>query len=279
MPRLKRKMPLIYIVWTVAFLLLSRTVALSRPEDTFSCNTALIKKARVVKVDDRGILHLQDGDRVHLAGILPVKFYRHATSPMARKLNRLARQATRLIRREVEGRQVELHRSGRQRDRYDRLLAHVYGENGNWLQGLLLRAGLARSLSFADSHACMRQMLALEAKARQQRRGLWDFALFTPLSAQQTRELMRKRYRFALVEGRVNKVARVKKWLFLNFGRDWHDDFTIAIRRKYIRTIERSGLDLQGLAGRRVRVRGWIERWNGPLIKVTHRQQIEVLDE
>jgi hypothetical protein len=26
-----------------------------------------------------------------------------------------------------------------------------------------------------------------------------------------------------------------------------------------------------------VRVRGWIERWNGPVIKATHPEQIEIL--
>ena len=167
---------------------------------------------------------------------------------------------------------------GRTHDRYDRLLAHVVGPDGKWIQGLLLDAGLARSFSYRDNRHCMKQMLALEATAREKQRGLWRYQLFQPQRADQQKLLLRKRYRFTLVEGQVRKVAIVKGWVFLNFGDNWRHDFTIAIKKKYKRSIERDGLDLEKLEGRRVRVRGWVERWNGPMIKVTHREQIELLD-
>jgi micrococcal nuclease len=37
------------------------------------------------------------------------------------------------------------------------------------------------------------------------------------------------------------------------------------------------GIDLKGLAGKRLRVRGWVEWRNGPMIAATHREQIELL--
>ena len=125
---------------------------------------------------------------------------------------------------------------------------------------------------------CMEEMLKLETIARNKQRGLWRYRLFLPQQALQQRQLLRKRYRFTLVEGKVHKMALVKKWVFINFGDNWRNDFTIAIKRKYKKSIERSGLELAKLAGRRVRVRGWIERWNGPAIKVTHKEQIELLE-
>lgn len=36
-------------------------------------------------------------------------------------------------------------------------------------------------------------------------------------------------------------------------------------------------MDLDILEGKDVRLRGWIELWNGPVIKATHPEQIEVL--
>jgi micrococcal nuclease len=38
-------------------------------------------------------------------------------------------------------------------------------------------------------------------------------------------------------------------------------------------------LDFRALEGRRVRVRGWIERRAGPAIEVRHPSQIEVVEE
>jgi hypothetical protein len=34
-------------------------------------------------------------------------------------------------------------------------------------------------------------------------------------------------------------------------------------------------MDLASLEGQRVRVRGWVESWNGPAIEATHPEQIE----
>jgi micrococcal nuclease len=72
-------------------------------------------------------------------------------------------------------------------------------------------------------------------------------------------------------------VGEGRKWLYVNFAEDWRHDFTIDIARKDLAAFESSGVDLERLAGKRVRVRGWVEWWNGPMIKATHPEQIEVL--
>jgi micrococcal nuclease len=38
-----------------------------------------------------------------------------------------------------------------------------------------------------------------------------------------------------------------------------------------------AGLDPHSLAGKQVRVRGWVEWRNGPMIRADHREQIELL--
>ncbi len=247
------------------------------PQTASSCEAKLQRPALVTKVFKDGVLQLQSGELVRLIGVMPVKQFDKPTGFMAKKLNAIAAQAIDLLRRELVGKQVKLHQSGRIRDRYDRLLAHIYTNDGTWIQGVLLQDGLARSFSYRNNRLCMRQMLALEETARQQRRGLWRYRIFQPQPAARQNNLMRKRFRFTLVEGRVRKVAIVKKWVFLNFGDNWRSDFTIAIKKKYQRPMQRNGLNLQELEGQRIRVRGWVERWNGPVIKVTHKEQIELL--
>ena len=76
----------------------------------------------------------------------------------------------------------------------------------------------------------------------------------------------------------MEKVAVVRGRLFLNFGADWRSDFTVTFRSRDRKRLEREGYDYRALAGRRIRVRGWLKSWNGPMIEATHAEQIEVLD-
>jgi hypothetical protein len=82
---------------------------------------------------------------------------------------------------------------------------------------------------------------------------------------------------FTLVEGSVRRVAERGQRIYLNFGNDWRWDFTIIVPPAMTRT---SGADLarlRSLTGSRVRVRGWIERRNGPAIEISNLREIEVL--
>jgi len=279
MPRLNCKLRALLFLLPLILVLFAPVVGVSGQQIAVLCQIPLLKTARVERVKDNGVLQLQGGELVRLIGIMPLKLYKNARNRTSQKLNVLARELVALLRRELEGKQITLRQSGRKRDRYDRLLAHVFGPHEQWMQGLLLQKGLVRSFSYADNHVCMKEMLVLENTARKAKRGLWAYHLFQPQTATKIKKLMHKRYRFTLVEGRISQIADRRKWLFLNFGKNWRDDFTIAIKKKYKRKIERSGFDLQKLKGRKVRVRGWIERWNGPLIKVTHLEQIELLGE
>ena len=82
---------------------------------------------------------------------------------------------------------------------------------------------------------------------------------------------------FRIVNGIVRATAKIRNRIYLNFGEDWRDDFTIRIDRRYWRAFHAQGLDPLELAGRRVRVRGWIHLENGPMIRLTHPEPLEVL--
>ena len=49
--------------------------------------------------------------------------------------------------------------------------------------------------------------------------------------------------------------------------------------RKWVQRFEAEGIDPLSYGGRRVRVRGWIKSYNGPMIEPSHPEQIEVLEE
>jgi hypothetical protein len=47
---------------------------------------------------------------------------------------------------------------------------------------------------------------------------------------------------------------------------------------KLARSLKKAGLDLEALAGREVEVRGYVLEAGGPLIELSHREQIRVLE-
>jgi hypothetical protein len=132
----------------------------------------------------------------------------------------------------------------------------------------------ARVFSVADNRALVGDMLTLEAEARAAGRGLWADPFYRVRSADDAAGAIDS---FQLVEGRVGRVATVRGLTYVDFGADWRSDFTLTIDARARRLFVAAGLAPDSLAGHRVRVRGWLKSRNGPLIDVTHPEQIELL--
>jgi hypothetical protein len=70
--------------------------------------------------------------------------------------------------------------------------------------------------------------------------------------------------------------------IYVNFGRRWSEDFTVTVLKRNERNFTAAGLDLKGLAGRRIRVRGFIEARGeterSPWIEADYPEQIETAD-
>ena len=212
-------------------------------------------------------LKLADGRTLRLAGIV-------APDPRRPEERQAAMRAKTALDALIRDRELRAAAPDR-RDRHDAVLSHVSDGDGRWLQGELLRAGLVRVWTRADAPEKAAEMLALEAEARAARRGLWAlpyFAILTPDTAPAGLD------RFQIVEARVVEVARVRGTVYLNTAADWRSDFTARIERPALVLFAASGIEPAALKDRRIRVRGWLRRYNGPFVDITHPQQIEVLD-
>jgi len=226
--------------------------------------------AKAVEVIDGDTLALDDGRQVRLVGLQAPKL------PLDRpgfKTWPLASESKAALERLALGRRLSLHYGGREIDRHRRLLAHlVDAETGVWIQGTMLAQGMARVYTFKDNRSVIPEMLALERAARAVRRGIWAhpyYAVRTPETVAHDVDS------FQLVEGTVRAVALRKGKTFLNFGADWRSDFTVLVEGRDAKAFRDAGLSLNDLEGRRIRVRGWVKSWNGPLIEATHPEQIE----
>ena len=143
-----------------------------------------------------------------------------------------------------------------------------------WVQGLMLSLGLARVRTTKYNRQMADQMLKLEKEARDLRVGLWKMDEYTVL----TPELATKHIgSFQVVEGKIKSVSSHKNNLYINFGGDWRKDFTIGIGGATMRGFNRERIYPRNWNAKKVRVRGWIESYNGPFIEVNHPERIELL--
>lgn len=186
----------------------------------------------------------------------------------------LAAGSKRALEKLILGKTVSLSFGGSEKDRHGRLLAHLHAPGGVWVQGEMLRQGMARVYSFPDNRGAVADMLALERGARRAERGIWGLGFYAVRTPGELGPLIGT---FQLVTGRVLKAARVKSTIYLNFGEDWRSDFTITLKTGARRMFAKAGVDPLALEGRMVRVRGWLKKFNGPMIDATHPEQIEVI--
>lgn len=236
----------------------------------------LLGETRVVSVVDGDTVDIdppiEGADQVRLVGLQAPKL---ALGRVGFQEWALAPEAKAALEGLVQDRTVRLFAGGSERDRHGRALVHVVTADGLWVQGRMLAQGWARVYSFADNRWAVADMLALERTARAANAGIWAHADYT---VRAHHDLTGLDGTFQLVEGRVRAAQTVKGRAYLNFGSNWQTDFTVSIEKRDRRRFEDAGLNPDDLAGTWVRVRGWIGQKGGPAIRLTHPEQIEILD-
>lgn len=245
------------------------------------CAPNILLEARAEQVIDAATLRLDDGNQVRLIGALPPE------TPGWWKKTEVwppLKAAQKTLARMVEGRRVILKTSPdeAERDRHGRYLAQLYVREGDaerWVQGELVGAGYALAYSFSGHKTCARALLAREEQARTSRLGLWRSRRFMVHKTDKTDVLLKRLGSYQIVKGRVVSVGVTRNWTFLNFSNDWRSDFTVAIAAGNRKQFDSLPVVLSELEDKHIRVRGWVERWNGPAIKATHGEQIEVIQE
>jgi len=163
-------------------------------------------------------------------------------------------------------------------DRYGRSVAQVFA-GGTWIQEALVRAGEARVAPDGVSAPCAVRLLAAEERARSSKIGGWGGGSFRVWSEGALRGQMRAHAgTFQIFEGRVLDSAVVKGRGYLNFGSDRKIDTTVTIAPADMKAFRKARLDVRKLKGAHVRVRGWLEIYNGPNIVLARPEAIEILE-
>ncbi len=155
-------------------------------------------------------------------------------------------------------------------------LAQIQRDADNaWAQGTLISLGLARVRTTQRNPDMAQQMYALESRAREEALGFWSMPEFQIMTEEKAGDSLNE---FRIVEGKIEAVALNNNRIYLNFGQNWREDFTVSIAPANKRYFQQAGMDPMQWGGRHVRVRGWIEEYNGPYIEIDHPEAIEFTD-
>lgn len=225
------------------------------------CKPVSIGTATVSGVRDGRTLLLADGRELRLAAI------------------EAGGNSRDLLQQLVGGRSIRMEQLGAAPDRYGRLVAFIYAENTEQsVQQAMVAQGEARVSGRIGNKACADMLLSVEKAARKARLGLWADPNFAPLRPENVTRIGAARGQFALVEGKVLSVRESGATIYLNFGRRWTKDFTVTILKRHRREFAAAGIDPKLLEGRPIRVRGWVEQRNGPVIEADAPEQLELVE-
>jgi endonuclease YncB( thermonuclease family) len=236
-----------------------------RHADAAGCIFQQQGEGRVVAMLDARTFRLSDNREIRLDGIEPVAIER-AKADRASTLSKI-----------LTDRDVTLSGENATLDRYGRQHAFVFlRSSGALVQSLLLAEGEAFVSTTVTDKDCASILTSAETEARRQKKGVWAEPSAIK-NAESPGDILAGIGRFAVIEGKVLSVRQAGATTYLNFGRNWTQDFAATISRRILPAFEAAGIVLKSFENRRVRIRGWVENRGGPRIEVLRVEQIEVV--
>lgn len=137
----------------------------------------------VARVIDGDTLKLSEDQKVRLIGVdTPEEHYSDKLLKDSKKLCKdikviqaLGVRASIYTRNLCLNKRVRLEYDVKKRDRYDRLLAYVYLEDGTFVNARIIEAGFARTMIIPPNVKHAEYLRKLEDRARNDKKGLWKY--------------------------------------------------------------------------------------------------------
>lgn len=203
-------------------------------------------KFNVRHVIDGDTLVLKDGEKVRLIGINTPEVESRYTRAEAG-----GDAAREWLRQKLRTPQIWLEYDAEQRDKYERLLAHVFLESGEHLNASLLEQGLAMLTLMPPNLRYSQQLIAAQTRAEKAGRGLWQQPAYQPktLSDLIPGETDSGWQRWQVTPGRIAESRK-----YINLIVSEHFEIKIA------KSLQDSFPPLTQYLGQPLEVRGWLRR-------------------
>jgi hypothetical protein len=124
---------------------------------------------------------------------------------------------------------------------------------------------------------CLHELKYRENQAMMKKTGYWDNK-DAVLDAHIPQDLFAQHGRFQVVEGHVTHVGIRRYHTYINFGDRWTHDFSVRIDVKIWKNLEDQGITRARLEGKRVRIRGVIEKGAAPQINLGSPDALDIVD-
>ena len=217
-------------------------------------------------VFDGDTLLLEDGRKVRLLGINTPEMGDDDSQPQPYA------EAAKTFLEELAGpaSHLQLRLDQERHDRYGRVLAHVFRDDGVNVQERLLASGYATTLVVPPNAWGLECYASVEARARGAGVGIWGLTAYQPVAAE---DLLPEDRGYRIVTGRVQRIGEGRHNLWLNLAAH------MAVRIPKKDLVNFGELPPRQLLDRQLEVRGWIQRRRGELrLTVRHPAALRVLD-
>lgn len=179
---------------------------------------------------------------------------------------------------------ITFYASGRKTDRHNRQIVQVFfqeNEKRVWLQDRLINEGLAIAMALPNTRQCLPALLKSEKKARVKDLENLSINQIFPIIKSSNLKLLNNKAQgsFQIVEGKVRSFHRTAKNTYLNFSHNWRTDFTVIISNHLLKRKKNKWPNLKAIKGKIIRVRGWLDHYNGPMIRLDLPEMMEIVEQ
>jgi len=155
-------------------------------------------------------------------------------------------------------------------DRYGRLLAHLFLDDGTNVQAWLLERGLGTRLTIPPNVMYLDCYRVTETRARDATRGIWALSEYQPIEAT---ELTKEDGGYRIVTGNVLRVGESRSSIWINIA----PRMALRIRREDLTYFE--GIEFHRLVGKRIIARGWLYTKNAEIrMRIRHSANLQIAD-
>lgn len=236
-----------------------------------SKSTFLIEEAKIKEILKSDMIMVEGDRRYRLGDILiPVDYdtlvVNHLEDLLHAKKVKIYGTKTKLYANALE--EIDV-------DRYNIPLVNLILEGGTWVQADLVQSGMAMVYNIEGFGSDrMKMLLEMEETARKDKQGFWSNPLYEVKTPENVKDFTNS---FQVVEGRVSYATAKKNKTYINFGRDWKTDFTLEVQSSDWSNFypDPKLYDVAMWQGKLLRVRGWVQEKNGPMIEINNKDQIE----
>ena len=247
----------------------------SQPAFGFNCdsNSLSAPENAIVKwVYDGDSLLLTDKRKIRIIGIDTPETKHHKQKAQA--YGAKAREALRTLLKQFHY-QVTLRYDEERKDKYGRVLAHVYLPDGTNISNWLLERGFAKTLAFPPNVALAKCYKQSEKIAQAQLLKIWRY------KGNQVRDaasLPRRINGYVRLKGTISKIKRYKKSLIMELESNTKRHIQLKIKRKNLKYFKEIAPD--NIWNKIIIVSGILRNKKGKrTLYISHPSQLELVDD